>query len=110
MGKYIKRSVIMLPIEYFSPLVILLHILYSPILGYNKAVPVCPIGVLDLHIPVLVGISLLKADKLVQIGEHIDENAAFVLAFEEVFDCELDVVGGFEDVDHLADDVLEIEI
>jgi len=100
----------MLPVEHLSPFVIFLHILDPPVLGYNKAIPVGPIGVLHLHIPVFICIPLLEADEFVEIGEHIDEHTALVLAPEEVLDCELDAVLGFEDVDHLTDDVLEVEV
>jgi hypothetical protein len=58
----------------------------------------------------LVGISLFKVDELVQIGQHVDENTAVQSSREEMLHCELDGVLWLEEIDHLADDVLEIEI
>jgi len=100
----------MLPIEHFSPFVILLHILDPPVLRNNEPVPIRPIWVLHLHISILIGISLLETYQFVQIREHIDEHTALVLPLQEVINSKLDAVLGLEDINHLADNVLEIEI
>ena len=105
-----NSSVIMLPVEHFPPFIILLHILYPPILRNHKPIPVSPIRILHLNISILIGIALLETNQLIEICQHIDEYTTLMLSFQEVIDSELDVVCGFEDVDHLADYVLEIKI
>jgi hypothetical protein len=103
-------SVIMLPIEHLPAFLILLRTLYSAVLRLHEPVPLGPLRILHLHVPLLVGVPLFEPNQLVEIRQHVDEDAALDLALVEVFEGELDAVVGFEDVHHLADDVLEIEI
>ena len=80
----------MLPVEDLPSLVVLLGAFDAAVLGLHEAVPVGPAGVLDLGVPVLVGVALLEGDELVEVGEHVDEDRAVVPAPEEVVEGELD--------------------
>lgn len=100
----------MFPVEHFSSLIVLLRTLNPAVLRLHEAIPISPIWVLHLHIPILIGVPLLKSNQLIQICEHVDEHAAIGLPLQEIFKSKLYAVGWFEEVDHLAYDVLEVEI
>lgn len=63
-----------------------------------------------LHISFLVSIALFKADQFIEISQHVDEDTALVLSFEEVFKGKLNSVSGFEEINHLADNILEVKV
>jgi len=100
----------MFPVENLSSFVIFLSTLDSSIFWFNKPVPISPIWVFHLHVPLLVRISLLETDKFVEVSEHVNEDATVYLSGEEVLKGEVNAVFFLEDVNHLADDVLEIKI
>lgn len=99
----------MFPVENFS-LFVLLGTFDPPVLWLDEAIPVSPLGVVDLYVPLLVGVSLFKTDEFVEICQHVDENAAVDLPLEEILEGEVYRAIFFEDIYHLANDVLEIEI
>lgn len=80
------------------------------VLRLHEPIPFSPLRILHLHAPLLIGVPLLEADEFVEVCEHIDENTAVSPPLEEVFESELNAVFGFEEIDHLADNVLEIKI
>lgn len=100
----------MFPVENFSSLVILLSTLNSSIFWLHEAVPVSPVRVIHLGFLIFVGVALLEGYQLIEVREHVDEDWAVILALEEVIESELDAGVWFEDIDHLADDVLKIKI
>lgn len=100
----------MFPVKHLPALIILLRTLNPAILRLHKPIPISPVRILHLHIPILIRIPLLEPDQLIQIRQHVDEHAAIRLPLQEILESELDAVGWFEEVDHLADDVLEVEI
>jgi hypothetical protein len=58
----------MLPIKNFSSFIIFLGAFNPSVLGLYKAVPVGPIWILHFNISFFIGVSLFKADELVQIS------------------------------------------
>lgn len=80
------------------------------VLWLDETIPISPLRVVDLYIPLLVGVSLLKADEFVEICQHVDEYAAIDLPPEEILEGEVNRAILFEDIYHLADYVLEIKI
>ena len=99
----------MLPIEDLT-IFVFLSTLDPPVLGFDEPIPLCPVRVLSFDVPLLIGIPLLKANKFVQVGEHVDEDTAVGFPLQKIFEGELDAAIGFEEVNHLAYDVLEVEI
>lgn len=106
----LNDSIILFPVQDLASLVVFLCTFDSPILWFHEPVPLSPGGVLDFLVPLFVGVSLFEVDEFVEISEHIDEDAAVGFPAEELLESELNSVFRFEDVDHLADDILEIEI
>ncbi len=100
----------MFPVKDLSSLIILLCTLNPSILGFYESIPICPIGILHLYVPIFIGISLLKANKLIEISKHINEDTTVTPPLEKVLESELYAICRFEKIDHLADDILEIEI
>lgn len=100
----------MFPVEHLPALIILLRTLNPAILGLHKPIPISPVRVLHLHIPILIRIPLLEPDQLVKIRQHIDEHTAIRLPLQEIFESKLDTISWFEEIDHLAHYVLEVEI
>lgn len=104
------QSIVLLPVQHFSTFVVLLRTFDSSVLGFDETIPIRPLGVLHLHVPLLIGVPLLKTNEFVEIGEHVDENTAVMLPAQKVLDSEVDTAVLLEDVYHLTDDVLEIKI
>ena len=103
------ESIILLPIEDLT-IFVFLSTLNPPVLRFYEPIPFSPIRVLSFDVPLLIGIPLLEANKFVQVGEHVDKDTAVGFPLEKIFEGELDAAIGFEEIDHLAYDVLEVKI
>lgn len=53
---------------------------------------------------------MFELSKLIQVSQHVDEHAAVRFTFQEIIQSELNVIGWFEYIDHLTDNVLEIVV